>query len=69
MRTRREEQNIKEELRFLVNFLEKSAKEQKETAVQEECDYLKGRADGSKLTYELCAKWIKEIIEKGEASQ
>ena len=49
--------------------LDKSAEKQKETAAQAESNYLKGRADGSKLTYELCAKWIKEIIEEGEVSQ
>ena len=60
---------MKEKWAFLVDFLKKSAEEQKEMAVQEECDYLKGRATGRKLTYELCAKWIKEIIEKEEVSQ
>lgn len=56
--------DMKEKLNFLVQTLEKFAEEQKDKAAQEENDYFRGRAAGSKLTYELCAEWIKEIIEK-----
>jgi len=54
--------DMKEKLVVLVNTLEKFAEEYK--AEQAECDYLRGRARGCKQAYELCAGWIKEIIEE-----
>ena len=57
--------DMKEKLDVLTNTLEEFTKEYKEKAAQEECDYLRGRARGCKQAYELCAKWIKEIVEEG----
>lgn len=55
---------MRKELESLVKFLEMSAEKSKKEAETAGCNYLKGYANGTTLTYELCAKWITEALEK-----
>lgn len=50
------------EIKNLVIFLEKRAKENRQSAEKTESDYMKGIEQGTACAYELCAKWLKEIL-------
>ena len=52
-----------EQVKNLVKFLETSAKEHTAEANEQTNNYLRGFARGYADAYELCAKWINEILE------
>lgn len=54
-----------ERLEFLSESLMRHAQEKKEASKNEDdSQYMKGCYDGSALAYELCSKWINEILEE-----
>ncbi len=57
---------MKKRLEFLVEFLEVAARELEEKAESKDNDYLRGTQTGRGAAYELCAKWIREELEKGD---
>ena len=47
-----------------MEFLKKASKEARESKDKQSDRYLRGFDAGAAITYELCAEWIEEIIEK-----
>lgn len=53
-----------EELKNLVKCLEELANKHNAEAKNQENNFLRGHIQGYASAYELCAKWINEILEK-----
>ncbi len=57
---------ITEELKYLSIYIGKLVTERRTEVKQKETEYSKGIYNGSADAYELCKKWIDEILERSE---
>lgn len=51
-----------EKLKFLIKQLKKASKEAEQTAKRRNNSYTRGLYGGQSIAFELCARWIEEII-------